>query len=196
MDGRMGSVLGGRVTVLVCLLRRGRRGFPGLVRGRGLPDLLDEHLQQSKAASSGAAFLVELAQHRRFKTVDTAGFPDEGEFRSGRVAAGCVHLSPAALRSGWVAWEGQARRWRGPRVPRGDPDPQRRRPDCEPQRRTEFHRLDVHSGVDRFRGTDLQTRRAPGSPPRRRRQVHGSSPHLLAPACNPRARGDLATRRC
>jgi hypothetical protein len=30
----------------------------------------------------------------------------------------------------------------------------------------------------------------------RRRQVHGSSPHLVAPACDPRARGDPATRRC
>ena len=47
---------------------------------------------------------------------------------------------------------------------RGDPDPQCRRPDSEPQRRTEVHRLAVNSGVDRFRGTDLQTRRAPGSP--------------------------------
>src|SRR5271169_6959648 len=66
--------------------------------------------KQSKAALSGAAFLVEVAQYRRLKTVDTAGFPDdEGEFRSGRVPAGRVHLSPAALRSGWVAWEGQAR---------------------------------------------------------------------------------------
>src|SRR5580693_5293932 len=74
-----------------------------------------------------------------------------------------MHLSPAARRSGWVAWEGQTRRWRGPRVPRGDPDPQRRGPDSEPQRRAEFRRLAVNSGVDRFRGADLQTRRAPGS---------------------------------
>ena len=46
---------------------------------------------------------VRQALFTRF--VPFAGFPDEGEFRSG-VPAGCVHLS---LRSGWVAWEGQVR---------------------------------------------------------------------------------------
>jgi hypothetical protein len=54
-----------------------------------------------------------LARHDRglvvISTLPSNGFRDEGEFRSGRVAAGCVHLSPAARRSGRVAWEGQAR---------------------------------------------------------------------------------------
>ena len=31
---------------------------------------------------------------------------------------------------------------------------------------------------------------------RRRRRVRGSSPHLVAPACDPRGRGDPAARRC
>ena len=43
----MGSVSGGRVAVLVCLLSRRRRGFLGLVWSRGLPDLLDQHLQRA-----------------------------------------------------------------------------------------------------------------------------------------------------
>jgi len=47
LDGRMGSVSGGRVAVLVCLLSRRRRGFLGLVWSRGLPDLLDQHLQRA-----------------------------------------------------------------------------------------------------------------------------------------------------
>ena len=57
----------------------------------------------------GAAFLVEVAQHRCAANGRYRGFPGEGEFRSGRVPAGCVHLSPPALRSGRVAWEAQAR---------------------------------------------------------------------------------------
>lgn len=46
LDGRMGSVLSGRVAVLVCWLSRRRPGFLGLVRGGGLPDLLDQDLQR------------------------------------------------------------------------------------------------------------------------------------------------------
>jgi len=68
--------------------RRNRQRAAGSAQELTLP-------QQSKAALSGAGFLVEVAQHRRLKTVDTAGFPDEGEFRSGRVPAGCVHLIPS-----------------------------------------------------------------------------------------------------
>jgi len=41
-----GSVLSDRVTALVCRLSRRHRGFLGLVRGGGLPDLLDQHLQR------------------------------------------------------------------------------------------------------------------------------------------------------
>jgi pimeloyl-ACP methyl ester carboxylesterase len=47
---------------------------------------------------------------------------------------------------------------------RGDPDPQRCRPDSEPQRRAEVHRLAVDPGVHRCRGIHLQPRRGPGSP--------------------------------
>jgi len=47
---------------------------------------------------------------------------------------------------------------------RGDPDPERGRPDGEHQRRTEFHRLAINPGVHRSRGTHLQTRRAPSLP--------------------------------
>ena len=50
----------------------------------------------------------------------------------------------------------------------GDPDPRRRRAAGEPQRRIQVHRLAAHSGVDRFRGTDRQTRRAPRLPGRAR----------------------------
>ena len=81
---------------------------------------------------------------------------------------------------------------------RGDPDPQRRRPDSEPQRRTEFHRLAVNSGVDRFRGTDLQTRRAPGSPWRARAvagRVDDDDPELPAAERRAGAAGQRAIKR-
>ena len=45
---------------------------------------------------------------------------------------------------------------------RGDPDPQRGRPDGEPQRRAKVHRLAVDPGVYRRRGAHLQAGRSPG----------------------------------
>jgi hypothetical protein len=83
-------------------------------------------------------------------------------------------------------------------VARGDPDPQRRGPDSEPQRRAEFHRLAVNSGVDRFRGTDLKTRRAPGSPWRARAvagRVDDDDPELPATECRAGAAGHRAIKR-
>jgi hypothetical protein len=46
-------------------------------------------------------------------------------------------------------------------VARGDPDPQRHRPDSEPQRWAEVYRLAVNPGVHWFWGGYLPTRRAP-----------------------------------
>ena len=80
----------------------------------------------------------------------------------------------------------------------GDPDLQRRRPDSEPQRRAELHRLAVNSGVDRFRGTDLQTRRAPGSPWRARAvagRVDDDDPELAAAERRAGAAGQRAVKR-
>ena len=45
---------------------------------------------------------------------------------------------------------------------RGDPDPQRGRPDGEPQWRAEVHGLAVDPGGYRRRRTHLQARRGPG----------------------------------
>ena len=59
----MGSVSGGRVAVLVCLLSRRRRGFLGLVWSRGLPDLLDQHLQRASSRDG---------QQRRDETAENA----------------------------------------------------------------------------------------------------------------------------
>ena len=42
-----GVCAGDRVAVLVCWLSRKGRGFLGLVRGGGLPDLVDQHLQRA-----------------------------------------------------------------------------------------------------------------------------------------------------
>src|SRR5215472_16695107 len=47
---------------------------------------------------------------------------------------------------------------------RGDPDPQRGRPDGETQRRPEVYRLAVNPGMYRGWGTHLQARRGPGLP--------------------------------
>jgi hypothetical protein len=42
-----------------------------------------------------AAFLAGVAQHRRLKKVDAAGFPDEGEFRwGGSLLVACAYALP------------------------------------------------------------------------------------------------------
>ena len=82
--------------------RRNRQRAAGSAQELTLP-------QQSKAALSGAGFLAEVAQHRRLKTVGTRGFSG---WRRIPIGAGPCWLRapiPPALRSGWVAWEGQAR---------------------------------------------------------------------------------------
>jgi hypothetical protein len=83
-------------------------------------------------------------------------------------------------------------------VARGDPDPQRRRADSEVQRRAEFHRLAVDSGVDWFGGADLQARRAPGSPQRARAvagRVDDDDPELPAAERRAGAAGQRAIKR-
>jgi len=66
-----------------------------------------------------------------------------------------------------VAWEAQARCWRGARVARGDPDLQRCRPDSEPQRRAELHRLsgDIEESLDNPLAAERAYERAVGLNP-------------------------------
>jgi hypothetical protein len=51
----------------------------------------------------------ELHEAAEQLTANQAGLIAVGEPTIERVAVGCVHLSAPALRSGWVAGEGQAR---------------------------------------------------------------------------------------
>jgi hypothetical protein len=63
----------------------GKAGVRGSAQELTLP-------QRSKAALSGAAFLVEVAQHRRLKTVDTAGFRMKANSdRGGSLLVACTY---------------------------------------------------------------------------------------------------------